>query len=64
MHVVAKGLMMTKTINIFVAQANIKAVAELIRQERVKHWPFVRCTGGYQVTMEDSPVASYLALKY
>ena len=51
-------------VTFFIPNAAFKEVTSMIRQERVYHWPFTRATGGYLISIENGPVASYLGIKY
>ena len=55
---------LTKTNRFFVPHKDYAAVWSLIRENKVKHWPIERTWDGHFFTIEDSPVASYIVLKY
>ena len=51
-------------ITIQIKRENIGAVVKLIRANKVKHMPIVKSGYDYAVTVEDSPIVSFIQLRF
>ena len=49
---------------ILIDQAHIGSVVNLLKANNVKHMPITRHGDEYTITLEDSPIASFLRLRY
>jgi hypothetical protein len=55
---------MKTKVKILVPRNDYMSVNKLIKDARVKHDPHLRTWGGYWITLEESPLATMLAIKY
>jgi len=53
-----------KTIKVFIPRSQLPEAVAIIRSNKARHWPFVAHWNGYEIELEDHPVATYLELKY
>ena len=51
-------------ITVTIPAKHIQSVVALLRANKVKHEPFSKQSGEYAITLQDSPLVSFLQLRF